>query len=93
MVPHDSNNFLLDEDIFGSWKRITCLCLTTLLSYSYVIWTFFSSSQVAGTICLLFILSPELAPILGFLMLAVSTFVGIICRFNYFSLSLNFLDL
>ncbi|KAL3524231.1 hypothetical protein ACH5RR_017065 [Cinchona calisaya] len=37
-------------------------------------------SEVAGTICLLFILSPQLAPILGFLMLTVSTFIAVYKR-------------
>lgn len=32
--------------------------------------------QIIGTIYLLFVLSPELAPIIGFLMLLVSTLVG-----------------
>ncbi|CAI9092157.1 OLC1v1027334C2 [Oldenlandia corymbosa var. corymbosa] len=37
-------------------------------------------SEVVGTICLLFALSPQLAPILGFLMLTVSTFVAVYRR-------------
>nr|XP_027103870.1 ABC transporter B family member 28-like isoform X1 [Coffea arabica] len=37
-------------------------------------------SEVAGTICLLFALSPQLAPILGFLIIFVSTFIAVYKR-------------
>ncbi|KAL3755835.1 hypothetical protein ACJRO7_002822 [Eucalyptus globulus] len=37
-------------------------------------------SEVVGTICILFILSPQLAPVLGVLMLTVSVFVGVYKR-------------
>lgn len=32
--------------------------------------------QMAGTLCILFVLSPQLAPILGVLMLSISAIVG-----------------
>ena len=60
----------------------------TLMWFQYsVVYVFFL--QVIGTICILFTLAPQLAPILGILMLTVSVLVGKHFLFQIIWLAIN----